>query len=94
MITFRMEIDGLKKSATRVDKNTKLEIPYFIYVAYCTLPGYKHPQAVEFYTEKQYQVGTLLQVPVIAEVKDQKPCFTPDYRNSTVLPAPQAARAS
>jgi|GEM_PF-6661362 len=85
MITFRMEIDGLKKSGTRVDKNTKATIPYFIYVAYVVLPGYKHPQAVEHYSESELSTGTLFEVPVNAEVKDMKAQFLPDYRSAKLL---------
>lgn len=85
MLTFRMEIDGQKKAGTRVDKNTKANIQYFIYVAYVTLPGYKHPQAVEHYSETPLAIGTLLEVPVNVEVRDLKVVFSPDYRAAKLV---------
>jgi hypothetical protein len=85
MITFKMEIDGLKKSGVRVDRKTNNQINYYIYVAYVTLPGYKHPQAVEFYSESIMTPGTTLSVPVGCEVKDQKVAFSPDYRAATPI---------
>lgn len=78
--TFRMEIDGQKKTGTRIDRKTNAQIQYFIYVAYVVLPGYKHPQAVEHYSETPLQPGSLFDVPVIAEVKDGKVAFSADYR--------------
>lgn len=83
MLKFKMEIDGLKKSGVRADKRTQQQIQYFIYVCYVTLPGYKHPQAVEHYSETQLLQGTVLEVPVNCEVKDQKVVFAPDYRAAT-----------
>ena len=80
MLTFRMEIDGQKKAGTRTDRKTNQQIPYYIYVAYVVLPGYKHPQAVEHYSEMPLQAGLILEVPVNVEVRDQKVVFSPDYR--------------
>ncbi|AXH76980.1 MAG: single-stranded DNA-binding protein [Inoviridae sp.] len=80
MITFRMEIDGLKKSGIRTDRKTQQQINYYIYVGYVVLPGYKHPQAVEYYSEQVMTPGMVLEVPVNAEVRDLKATFTPDYR--------------
>lgn len=85
MITFRMEIDGQKKSGVRTDRKTNQQITYYIYVAYVTLPGYKHPQAVEHYSETPLHPGLVLEVPVSVEVRDQKVAFTPDYRAAKPL---------
>ena len=87
MITFKMEIDGQKKSGVRVDKKTQQQITYYIYVGYVTLPGYKHPQAVEHYSETPLQPGTVLEIPVNAEVRDQKAVFSPDYRAAKLVKA-------
>jgi hypothetical protein len=85
MITFKMEIDGLKKSGVRVDRKSNQQINYYIYVAYVTLPGYKFPQAVELYSESIMASGTTVEVPVTCEVKDQKVVFAPDYRAAKPL---------
>lgn len=55
----------------------KANRPYFIQGAYVTLPGFKHPQYIEFYTEKVLNNG-LYEVPVVCSVKDQKPLFELD----------------
>lgn len=85
MITFTMEIDGLKKSGVRVDRKTSQQINYYIYLGYVSLPGYKHPQAVEHYSEQVIPSGTRLEVPVNVEVKDLKVAFTPDFRAAKLL---------
>lgn len=82
---FRMEIDGQKKTGVRIDRKTNAQIEYFIYVAYVVLPGYKHPQAVEHYSETPLQPGTLFDVPVVAQVKDGKVLFSADYRAAKLV---------
>lgn len=91
MITFRMEIDGLKKSGVRVDRKTQQQITYYIYLCYVTLPGYKHPQAIEHYSESVLAQGERYEVPVNVEVKDQKVVFSPDYRAAKQLTKAAAA---
>lgn len=51
---------------------------YFIQSAYCYLPGFKHPQFIEFYTETAFNTGSY-DVPVTVSVKDKKPVFELDY---------------
>lgn len=81
---IRVEIDSIKRNGVN-----KAQRPYFILTAYAVLPGFKHPQFIEFYTETLHNPGVVLDVPVICSLKDQKAVFEPDF--SAARPAAKAA---
>ena len=60
---------------------------YHIYSGYACLPGLRHPQLCEFYSEVNYGAGTNLSVPIVAGIEDRKISFRPDFDNSIVIPA-------
>ncbi|MNO60490.1 hypothetical protein D3C76_511060 [compost metagenome] len=71
---IRVEIDAIKRNGVNKRNN-----PYFILSAYAQLPGFKHPQLIEFYCETLHNPGTQLVVPVVASVKDGKASFDCDF---------------
>lgn len=81
---IRVEIDSIKRNGVN-----KAHRPYFILSAYAVLPGIKHPQLIEFYTETLHNPGAVLEVPVVCSVKDKKAVFEPDF--SAARPATKAA---
>lgn len=86
---IRVEVEGIKR--TGVTKSNK---PYFIISCYVTLPGLKHPQACELFSDKALNPG-LYSCPLVASIRDNRPAF--DVELSAAQPlkpgvsAPQAA---
>lgn len=80
---IRVEIEKIVRQGTN-----KANRAYFIQSAYVSLPGFKFPQYVEFYTETVLNPGTY-DVPVECSVKDNKPAFELDY--SAAQPVQKAA---
>lgn len=76
----KVEVESLKK--TGVNKAGR---NYFIMSAYAMLPGIRHPQLIEFYTESQMSPGLTLQVPIVVSVRDGKPSFDLDYQAATAV---------
>lgn len=81
---IRVEIEAIKRNGVN-----KAQRPYFILSAYAMLPGFKHPQLIDFYCETLHSPGAVLDVPVVCSVKDGKPNWEPDY--SAARPASKAA---
>lgn len=64
--------------------------PYFILDCYVTLPGIKHPQAVQLFSSNPLNPG-FYNVPLIASVKDRRPAF--DLEMSEAQPQAKATAA-
>lgn len=79
--SIRVDIEAVKRKGTN-----KANRPYSIVAAYVYLPGYRYPQAIDFYTEQTFAVGSSLLVPLTAAVKDSRPAFELDFTAAEVMP--------
>lgn len=64
---LKVEVEGIKKSGV-----SKSNTPYFILACYVMLPGVRHPQACDLFSDKALNPGTY-DVPAAFSVKENRP---------------------
>lgn len=64
---LKVEVEGIKRSGV-----TKNQTPYFILACYVQLPGVRHPQACDLFSDKALNAGTY-DVPAVFSIKENRP---------------------
>lgn len=64
---LKVEVEGIKKSGV-----SKSNTPYFILACYVMLPGVRHPQACDLFSDKALNPGTY-DVPAAFSIKENRP---------------------
>lgn len=82
--TLPVEVEGTGRTGL-----TKSQKPYFILRCYVTLPGVKHPQACELFSDIELRPGNY-NVPLIFAIEDRRPVM----RLDVTAAQPVAARAA
>lgn len=66
---LKVEVEGIKKSGV-----SKANTPYFILACYVALPGVRHPQACDLFSDKALNPGTY-DVPLVFSIKENRPAI-------------------
>lgn len=82
---LKVEIEGIKKQGI-----SKSNTPYFILACYVQLPGVKHPQACDLFSDKVLIPG-IYDVPAAFAIKENRPAF--EMRLSEARPVKQGVTA-
>jgi hypothetical protein len=85
--TVRVEVEGIVHSG--VSKSNK---PYFILSTYVTLPGLKHPQACNLFSDKTLMPGDY-EAPLVFSIEDKRPAAQIDLAAAQPARAAAASRA-
>lgn len=86
MQTVKVEVEGIVHSG--VSKSNK---PYFILATYVTLPGLKHPQACNLFSDKVLDRGDY-EAPLVFSIEDKRPAAQIDLTAAHPVRAAAASR--
>ena len=82
---LKVEVEGIKHSGV-----TKGNKPYFILSCYVLLPGLRHPQACDLFSDKALNSGTY-DVPCAFSIKENRPAFELKLSEARLSKVGQAA---
>lgn len=85
MSNLTVEVEGITRTGV-----TKSQKPYFILACYVTLPGVKHPQACELFSDKAINPG-IYSVPLRFAVEDRRPVMSLDLSAAQPVAASRSA---